>query len=1096
VALPPDDELARRAEVRALALLTRSLADATRAERRAAARLGRLVADEAGRDLLLDLTDRVVRIRDPDRSARTLAHVVGRGVPRSLGPTDRLGLHALQRLAPVAPRLVRRLVDWRVAGDVAGVILPFDDPGFRVYVRRRAAAGFDVNVNVLGEAILGDREAARRLDAVLDRVRRPDVTHVSVKISAICANLDVLAEDDSVERISDRLAELYRAARAASVFVTLDMEEYRDLELSLRAFTETLDRPEFRDLEAGIVLQAYLPDSHDALSRLCDWAGARRAAGGAGIRVRLVKGANLGTETVEAELHGWPSAPYPTKADVDASLKAMLEAALARDAPGALRLGVASHNLFEVAWALEVRDALGARDRVEIEMLEGMAPPQARAVRDDSGGLLLYAPVVRAAERDASIAYLSRRLDENSGPENFLRTLFGLTPRSPAWEAERARFRAAVAERRSVSTASRRTQDRTAPVPPFPADGSFANTPDTDFTVAVNRRWIERCLAAPGIDDSRWGSAPGPGVVDSGTAVDGLVARALRAQAQWRETSWQRRRDVLAAIAHRMASERGRTVAAMARTTGKTVREGDPEVSEAVDFACWAAALTRDHEAAERAGARWEPHRLVVVAGPWNFPYAIPASGALHAIAGGAAVLVKPAPEARAVGALLVDHVRAAGEAAGLPEGLVQLAATPDDDIGQHLVTHPDADLVVLTGSLDTARLFLSWRPSLPLVAETSGKNAVVVTAAADVDQAIKDLVRSAFGHAGQKCSAASLAIVEASLYDDPAFHERVADATRSLPVGEATDLRSVVGPLIGPPRGPLERALTTLEPGESWLVEPRHLGGTRWSPGVRRDVAPGSWFHLTECFGPVLGVMRARDLDHAIELQNAPAYGLTGGIQSLDPVEVDRWLARAEVGNAYVNRHITGAIVRRQPFGGWKGSSVGPGWKPGGPHHLSLYGTWTAGSLPPGVDDFEAAWAELSRPHDATGLAAERNEWRHRRLDRVVARVATADDPQLALLRAASRVTGVPLAVSILGEEPEDVLARRLAAGPRPGGTVRLRLLAPASDALLAAAHAAGVAVDRAPVVGLGRLELPRWVREQAVSITTHRHGRLLRRT
>jgi RHH-type proline utilization regulon transcriptional repressor/proline dehydrogenase/delta 1-pyrroline-5-carboxylate dehydrogenase len=258
--------------------------------------------------------------------------------------------------------------------------------------------------------------------------------------------------------------------------------------------------------------------------------------------------------------------------------------------------------------------------------------------------------------------------------------------------------------------------------------------------------------------------------------------------------------------------------------------------------------------------------------------------------------------------------------------------------------------------------------------------------------------------------------------------------------------------------------------------------------------VAPGSWFHLTECFGPVLGLLRARDLDHAIELQNAPAYGLTGGIQSLDPVEVERWLARVEVGNAYVNRHVTGAVVRRQPFGGWKDSSVGPGWKPGGPHHLGLYGTWTAGSLPPGTDDLAAAWARLSRPHDATGLASERNELRHHRLDRVVARVATADDPQVGLLRAASRVTGVPLDLSVLGEEPEDALAGRLGGLPGRRGAVRLRLLAPASDALLAAAHAAGVAVDRAPVVGLGRLELPRWCREQAVSVTRHRHGRLLR--
>jgi RHH-type proline utilization regulon transcriptional repressor/proline dehydrogenase/delta 1-pyrroline-5-carboxylate dehydrogenase len=1075
--------LVARTEERALALLTRSIEGASSAERRRAVRLGRLVGDDAGRDFVLDLTDRVLRIRDPARSAQTLRRLVSRGVPASVRGLDRVGLAALSGFAPVLPGLVGRLVDARVGRDTDDVILPFDDPGFAGYVRRRTREGFRVNVNVLGEAILGDDEADRRLAAVVDRIRRRDVRHVSVKISAICANLDVLAEADSLARIEERLAVLYREARRARprVLVTLDMEEYRDLELSVRSVVRTLGGREFADLEAGIVLQAYLPDAHAALEALCGWADRRRERGGAPVRVRLVKGANLAMEQVEAELHGWPAAPYPSKAEVDASFKAMLETALTLPRPDALRVGVASHNLFDVAWAITLADALGARDRLDVEMLEGMAPPQARAARDEAGGLLLYAPVVSDRERDASIAYLTRRLDENAGPENFLRALFTLTPGSPAWQRERDRFRAAVADRRAVSTVSRRVQDRTVTAPPVPADGSFDNTSDTDFTVPEHRRWIEGHLAEARV--------PGVDLVDTVRGVDAAVARALTAQAAWSRTSWADRRRVLAEVARVMADDRGRTIAVMAHTTGKTVREGDPEVSEAIDFARYAAALTCDHEDVEREGARWAPHRLVVVAGPWNFPYAIPASGAVHALAGGAAVIVKPAPEARAVAALLVGHL----QAVGLPDGLVQLAATPDDEVGRHLVTHDAADLVVLTGSAHTAALFLSWKPSMALHGETSGKNSMVITAAADVDQALRDLARSAFGHAGQKCSAASLAVVEAPLYDDPAFLARVADVVRSLPVGEATELRSVVGPLIGPPRGPLQRALTTLDEGESWLVEPRHLGGTLWSPGVRRDVRPGSWFHRTECFGPVLGLVRAHDLDHAIEVQNAPAYGLTGGIHSLDPLEVQHWLDRVEVGNAYVNRHITGAVVRRQPFGGWKASSVGPGWKPGGPHHLGSYGTWTpAPDAPPPGDSYARAWRSFRNPQDPSGLAAESNVLRHVPVDRIVARVATPEDRQLSWLREASRVTGIPLEVSVLGEQTEDDLAARLRGMP---GTVRLRLLAPASDALLTAAHTSGVAVDRAPVTSVGRSELPHWVREQSISITMHRHGRLLRR-
>jgi RHH-type proline utilization regulon transcriptional repressor/proline dehydrogenase/delta 1-pyrroline-5-carboxylate dehydrogenase len=513
----------------------------------------------------------------------------------------------------------------------------------------------------------------------------------------------------------------------------------------------------------------------------------------------------------------------------------------------------------------------------------------------------------------------------------------------------------------------------------------------------------------------------------------------------------------------------------MAHTVGKTLREGDPEVSEAIDFTTYAAHLTHTAEARELT---WEPYPVTLVAGPWNFPYAIPACGLVHALAAGGAAILKPAPEARAVAAVLVDQLHEAG----VPQDLVQLVCTPDDEVGQHLVTH--ADHVILTGSIATADLFHGWRPDLRLHAETSGKNALIITAAADLDLAIKDLVKSAFGHAGQKCSAASLAIVEASVYDDPSFRVRLADAVRSLRVGDATDPATVMGPIITAPQGNLLRALTTLEPGESWLVEPRQLDERTWTPGVRWDVAPGSWYHLTECFGPVLGVLRARDLDHAIELQNATEYGLTGGLHSLDPREIDHWLDRVEVGNAYVNRHITGAIVQRQPFGGWKRSSIGGGAKPGGPAHLDSYGTWRDPSLD--VDrareSMRRAWAtRFSVEHDPTGLRCERNILRYRPVDGVAVVVGpSTSDAERALVTQAARISGVRLTWL-------DVADTRV---PR---VERMRLLAPPTEELLRAAHAAGVAVDPAPVTGDGDLELGHWMKEQAISITRHRHGRLL---
>jgi RHH-type transcriptional regulator, proline utilization regulon repressor / proline dehydrogenase / delta 1-pyrroline-5-carboxylate dehydrogenase len=1082
--LPTDEVLIELAEARARALLEASIADTSRAEASSAKRLARLLADESGRDLLLDLTDQVLRIRNPKRAARRLADLTAEGVPASLGGFDRLGLATLGKVAPGIPAIADKAVDWRIAKDTAGVILPAEDPAFSKYIRNRTAEGFHLNINVLGEAILGDHEAIIRTTMVRNRIQRTDVNYVSVKVSAICANLDILAKPESMQRIKEQLIDLYRAAAATNppTFVNLDMEEYRDLELSVESFINILSMPEFTHLHAGIVLQAYIPDSHAALETLIHWANERYRNGGAPIKIRLVKGANLAMEFVEAELHDWPQAPYPTKHDVDASYKAMLETALTTADRGAVRLGIASHNLFEVAWALTLRDELNAHDIMEIEMLEGMAPPQSRAVRNDAGALLLYSPVVAKEDRDASIAYLSRRLDENSSPENFLRALFDITPGSPEWNRQAEWFRNSVRERHTVSQQSRRTQNRSTQMIRYPVDGTFVPGVDTDFTLPANRKWVAQAFDAT--------TVPAPSPVETVEEVDAAIDRAHAAQREWQTMSFAARRVVLAQVAEVMEQHRGETLAIMARSVGKTVREGDPEISEAIDFANYAAHSTIAHEQFIADGLTWAPHRLVLIAGPWNFPVAIPTNGLVSAIAAGSAAILKPAPEARAVAASLVAQLHEAG----VPEDLVQLVCTPDNAVGKHLVTHPEVDMVMLTGSLETAEMFQEWKPDMYLNAETSGKNAMVITAAADIDQAIKELVKSAFGHAGQKCSAASLAIIEASVYDDPSFHARLADAVSSLTVGDATDFNNMVGPVITAPSGNLKRALTTLEPGESWLVEPRQLNDNTFTPGVRKDVQPNSWFHLTECFGPVLGLMRANDLTHAIQLQNTPIYGLTGGLQSLDPKEIDLWLANVQVGNAYVNRHITGAIVERQPFGGWKRSSIGPGTKPGGPNHLSGYGTWTQNNIQSKPNDYQHQWDDyFTQEHDPTGLKAEANILRYLPIDKMFVRCSDPTAPEIDLMREASRVSGVPLEISVRSDESEAALGTRLS---RATGEVRLRILAPASAELFELANSNGVCVDTAPVTGKGRLEMTHWVKEQAISRSMHRYGRLLQKT
>ncbi|PWU23702.1 MAG: proline dehydrogenase, partial [Candidatus Rokuibacteriota bacterium] len=787
-----DRRLAHRAVEVAEALLRQARAQQTPEEEAQARKLARLMADPHGKELTIALADQAFRSRRPARIADQLAFLLARyGVPQYMDWWERVALVLGGAMAHYLPSLVVPPIVSRLRHETQHVILPGEEEDLGRYLEERRRERIRLNLNQLGEAILGEAEAARRLEAYLRLLARDDVEYISVKISSVASQVDLVAFRTTVAYVAERLRTLYRAAsrhryrhpdgRITAKFINLDMEEYRDLDLTVTAFRSVLDEPEFLPLHAGIVLQAYLPDSHRIQRALTEWARARRARGGAPIKVRIVKGANLAMERIDAAVHGWPQAPYETKLEVDANYTRMLEYGCRPEHAEAVHLGVASHNLFAIAYALVLREAHGVEPWVEFEMLEGMANHQARAVQARAGGLLLYAPVVRAEDFHSAIAYLVRRLDENTAPENFLRHVFDLEPGSSEWIAERDRFLAAFGVKAALSDAPRRTQDRRTETPP-PAvrrlEARFENDSDTDWTVAANRAWIEEVVArwrerppdaipiqvagefrsgsrdAPGRDPSRPGCLAYRFALATHADVDRALDAARAAQPAWAERSDAEREARLEACAAALARRRGDLIGAMILDTAKTVTEADAEVSEAVDFARYYA-RTLQEAAADLGDCRMEPLGVVIVTPPWNFPLSIPAGGVLAALAAGNAVILKPAPEAVLVGWWLANCLWDAG----VPRELLQFLPCSDDEVGRSLVTDARVGAVILTGSVETARLFLGWRPDLALSAETSGKNAIIITSLADRDQAIRDLVRSAFSHNGQKCSAASLAI-------------------------------------------------------------------------------------------------------------------------------------------------------------------------------------------------------------------------------------------------------------------------------------------------------------------------------------------------
>ncbi|MGA0845905.1 MAG: bifunctional proline dehydrogenase/L-glutamate gamma-semialdehyde dehydrogenase, partial [Luteolibacter sp.] len=950
------------------------------------------------------------------------------------------------------------------------VILPSEDSELKPRIAARRSSGMRMNLNQLGEAILGEQEAENRIRAIVARLESPDCNYISVKLSSIFSQIHLVAQDETIDHVCHKLRTIYRAAMAnpsdgKAKFINLDMEEYRDLHLTCQVFQRVLDEPEFRSLEAGIVLQAYLPDSWPVQKNLNAWAKNRVESGGAGIKIRIVKGANLAMEMVDAELHDWPCAVYPSKLEVDANYKRMLHEGCKPENARYVRLGVASHNAFDLAYAILLRAREGLEERIDFEMLEGMANHQARIVHQLAGGLLLYAPVVSRDDFHSAIAYLVRRLDENTAPENFLRNMFEMREGDAAWNEQKDRFLEACKLRKTTASGPRRTQDRSnEEIHVLPDLSPFHNVADTDWSLPHHNKWIREklqvlrsspplqipcCIAGreiqstdsvAGHDPSRPNDVAYQYTSAGPEDIESALQCAVEARSAWQALGHAGRAAILRRAAAEIAMRRGEIIATMVLDAGKSITEADVEISEAIDFANYYADSLR--QPGWDDGSEFVPFGTMVITPPWNFPFAIPCGGVLAALAAGNTVILKPASATMLTGWKLAQCLWSAG----IPREVLQFLSCSSEE-GRRLICDPRVGGVILTGAYETARRFLDWDLEMRLFAETSGKNAMIITAAADPDQAIKDLVKSAFGHSGQKCSAASLAIIEAELYDHPAFLRQLRDAAASLRVGSAWTLESTVTPCTIPPGENLTRGLTQLDAGESWLLEPQMLDGNRqlWSPGIRLGVRPDSWYRSTECFGPVLGLIRAQNLEHAIQIQNDSEFGLTGGLQSLDDREIEQWRESVEVGNAYINRPITGAIVRRQPFGGWKKSCFGPGAKAGGPNYVAQFGHWSNIALPqlrssvsgksaellqtlcqllPSAAEMLTAAAEndaywdkneFSVSHDPSALRCETNEFRYRRFDKALIRLnQDHDDATLARLLLAASAMGTRVQISM----------------------------------------------------------------------------------
>ena len=1106
---PQIDRLAIAAVETARTLIAESAPNLKRYDRASRKRFTRLFKDPKAISVTVSLTDEVMRISSAKDSVRILRNAAKDASIAGFGLLNTFGLKLIALVSRVLPRPVLFAVHTQVKLLSKGIILPAESKQLARQIKKRGKKGIRLNINVLGEAVLGEAEANERFERVVQMMKRSEVDYVSVKLSSVASQIIALDREGTLDRVCEKLRLIYRTSISSKTFVNLDMEEFRDLRLTVDAFKLVLNEGEFKDLYAGLVLQAYLPESHEVFAELVEWALQRNTQSGGVIKIRLVKGANLAMEKAEAELHGWVAAPYKSKADVDASYSRLLDTALRSEHAKAVRIGVASHNLFHIAFALEIAKARNVMEQLDLEMLEGMANPEALAIAKRSMRILLYAPVTRGDDFASAVAYLVRRLDENTAIENYLRSSFEIGSDPEIFTEQSKRFLTSATERHQITTQSIRHQSND-----FVITDQFENAPNADITNldflskldkeigAVLKRSIENIpivIDGKEIFDRNLieGNDPGDNgkvwykyCVAKSTDIDAAIKVANKSFKDWNELGALKRAEVLKKFSKIAHAEQEKTIAIMTRDAGKTVSEADPEVSEAIDFANYYAlsAISLDLERES------SPVGVVVVVPPWNFPYAIPTGGICAALAAGNSVIFKSAPETVATSWHLVNQLWNAG----VPKNVLQFVSTEDNEVGQSLITNDGVSAVILTGGYSTALLFSSWRNELNLLAETSGKNSMVLTACCDIDVAVKDLVQSAFGHAGQKCSAASLAIVDKSIYQNPNFIKQLIDAVRSLKVGAGYSYSTTVGPIIKNAEAGLQRALNQLDEGEQWLLKPEQLdeAGLLWSPGVKTNIKAGSWSHLNEWFGPVLGIMVSPDLQTSVIWQNATDYGLTAGIQSLDAAECEYWIENVEAGNLYVNRGVTGAVVNRQPFGGWKKSSVGATAKAGGANYVATLRNWNQMKHFLPMKEAANKWLKSvgGLAIDHTSLNVEQNLQRYRQykqgfLIRIESGTSKDELDFLSWLKNDLGVITRLSSDSLIPRLPNLVVESVEEFAQHAKEFDRVRWLS-AEIPPVYELMKNGISCDRRPITLRGDIEIVRWFLEQSVSITQHRYG------
>ncbi|WP_395002167.1 proline dehydrogenase family protein [uncultured Helicobacter sp.] len=927
----------------------------SQSEREFHKKMQKLLNNPKNKVMLIELLDRSFRCKDRAASFELIEHTLKKfGIADFFTSFEKFLLFSFINFGRFAPSISVPFFVSHLRKDTSAMVLDASESFLKPHIEKRKNEDkITLNVNLIGEEVLGEAESAYRIKKYEEALKSSYITYISIKITTIFSQINIIDYEYSKDEVVKRLDYLYALAReeekrqGIEKFINLDMEEFRDLELTVAAFMESLSK---FDIKAGIVLQAYIPDSYEYLKKLFAFSKERVLKGMKPIKIRFVKGANMESEETIASQRGWELPTFYKKIDTDSNYNKMLDFILQDDNYKYINIGIASHNIFEIAYAYTRIKEANALDSFTFEMLEGMSL-QCSYELSKIHNLILYAPVCDEAHFNNAIAYLVRRLDENTSEDNFMRYFFNLKVGDSNWQMQEKLFLEGLEGIKSLDNSTHRKQDRNKEqnIKSSYESKSFTNESDTDFILAQNRAWAKKIKEKyenlsgydvyPVIKDSiKDESLSYIEVKDkiknrvigkAYLAGEKEIKEALEVakNSKFKEKSFDEIHQILARAAKLMREKRGDLIGLAALEVGKTFLEIDPEVSEAIDFTeFYPHSLAKLRE--QNPKTKFSPKGVGVTIAPWNFPVGISVGTIVAPLAAGNAVIYKPSSLSTLTGYMICEILWEAG----VPKDALIFLPSKGSDVSKYLLVDESVKFSILTGGEETAYKMLKANPTLLLSAETGGKNATIVSKFADRDSAIKNIVHSAFSNSGQKCSATSLLVLESEVYDDEDFKKTLVDAASSMLVGSPFEFKNKIAALCDDIDSKVQKALDELKPYESWALKPKFIDDNKhlMSPGIKYGTKKGDFTHMTELFAPILTVMRARDLKEAIEIVNSTGYGLTAGFESLDEREWEYFHTHIEAGNIYINKPTTGAIVLRQPFGGIKKSAIGFGRKVG----------------------------------------------------------------------------------------------------------------------------------------------------------------------